>query len=246
MSKICVLIPIFNEAPAIGTVVQSVRGRNLDVVVIDDGSTDNSGTIACQAGAVVIRHATKQGKGYSLRDGFRYVLEHDYTTIITMDGDGQHDVGDIDQFLLESTKPGRHPGIIVGNRMANPRGMPPLRYWTNYLMSFLISIACRQRIPDTQCGYRYIERRVLEDVVLSCDDFEIETEILMKAAKKGIVIASVPVLTIYRDEESKIHPLKDTIRFIRYFGKEICSSIFCQARGNSSKENCCHDDDNRS
>lgn len=231
MPKVCVLIPVFNEAQAIAAVVRSVRGRNLDVVVVDDGSTDDSGTFAREAGAVVIRHAAKQGKGNSLRDGFRHILQHDYEAVITMDGDGQHDSGDIDQFLRRAQE--RRCGIIVGNRMANPAGMPLVRYWTNRLMSLLISLACRQHIPDTQCGYRYIDRRVLEDVPLSCDDFEIETEMLMKAAKQGVRIDSVPVITIYRDEESKIHPLKDTIRFIRYFGKEICSHAPSRERRNS-------------
>ena len=219
MNKICVLIPVLNESQTIAEVVGDVRARGLDVVVVDDGSTDNSGTIARQAGAFVIRHDVRRGKGGSLRDGFRHILQKNYEAVITMDGDGQHDPVDIDQFTGLAGR--TSPGIIVGNRMVNPRGMPPVRYLTNRFMSLLISWACRQAIPDTQCGYRYIHRDVLREVPLSCDDFEIETEMLMKAAKRGFRIHSVPILTIYRDEESKIHPAKDTIRFIRYFSKEL-------------------------
>ena len=221
MTKICVLIPVLNEAQAIGAVVRSLRVQNLDVVVIDDGSTDDSGAIARQNGATVIRHDVKKGKGQSLRDGFRYALEHGYDGVITMDGDGQHDAADIGQFMHMIAK--ERPGMIVGNRMVNPQGMPCVRYLTNRFMSSLISKACGQHIPDTQCGYRYVDSRVLREVPLTCDDFEIETELLMKSSKQGFRIDSVPVTTIYRDEESKINPWKDTVRFITYFIKEIRS-----------------------
>ena len=221
MANICVLIPVLNEAQAISAVVSSLRACSLDVVVIDDGSTDDSGAIARQNGATVIRHDVKKGKGQSLRDGFRHALEHGYDGVITMDGDGQHDAADIGQFLELVTR--ERPGIVVGNRMADPLGMPRVRYLTNRFMSSLISRACGQRIPDTQCGYRYIDSRVLREVPLASDDFEIETEILMKSAKRGFRIDSVPVTTIYRDEESKINPWKDTVRFITYFIKEIRS-----------------------
>src|SRR3989338_4032937 len=111
MTKICVLIPVLNEAQAIGAVVRSLRVQNLDVVVIDDGSTDDSGAIARQNGATVIRHEEKSGKGQSLRDGFRYILERGYDGAITMDGDGQHDAADIDQFIALAGKVS--PGMIV-------------------------------------------------------------------------------------------------------------------------------------
>lgn len=221
MARICVLIPVLNEAQAVGAVVSSLRAQDLDVVVIDDGSTDDSGAIARQNGATVIRHDVKKGKGQSLRDGFRYALEHGYDGVITMDGDGQHDAADIKQFLWLAAK--ERPGMVVGNRMVNPRGMPCVRYLTNRFMSSLISRACGQRIPDTQCGYRYIDSSVLREVPLACDDFEIETELLMKSSKQGFRIESVPVMTIYRDEESKINPWKDTVRFITYFIKELRS-----------------------
>lgn len=230
MIKICILIPVLNEAQTIAVVVSSLRAQKLDVVVIDDGSTDDSGAIARRNGATVIRHEVKKGKGQSLRDGFRYALERGYDGVITMDGDGQHDAADIGQFLRLVAK--ERPGIIVGNRMADPRGMPYVRYLTNRFMSFLISSACGQRIADTQCGYRYIDSRVLCEVPLACDDFEIETEMLMKSAKRGFRIDSVPVTTIYRDEESKINPWKDTIRFITYFMKEIRSPAQGNGKGN--------------
>ncbi|VAX37150.1 hypothetical protein MNBD_UNCLBAC01-762 [hydrothermal vent metagenome] len=219
--KICIIVPALNEAATIGKLVQAIKAKNYDVVVIDDGSSDDSGKIAKDLGAVVIRNAHKSGKGASLQKGFDYALKGDYTGIITMDSDGQHDPEDLSVFIDEARK---DPNcVITGNRMAQAKGMPWVRFKTNQFMSFLISKACHQKIPDTQCGYRYIGADVLRLIRfrLKSRDFEIETEILMKAVKQGFKVSSVPVKTIYRDEKSKISPFKDTMRFFVYFIKEL-------------------------
>jgi glycosyltransferase involved in cell wall biosynthesis len=190
--------------------------------VVDDGSTDDGGQIAETRGAVVLRNSEKTGKGASLQKGFHHALLGDYDGVITMDGDGQHDPGDLDQFITEIN---RHPhSIVTGNRMAHPQGMPFLRLMTNHLMSWLISRICRQPIPDTQCGYRYISRSILERLDLSASKFEIETEVLIKASRLGCPVYSVPIKTIYNNEESKINPIKDTIRFTVYILKELFRS----------------------
>lgn len=218
--RVSILIPVYNECKEIGRLVGSLKRKNFDVVVVDDGSTDDSGKAARDKGAIVIRHDQKQGKGRSLRDGFEYILkEKKYDGIITIDGDGQHDIEDIEQFLVKAQE---HPGsIITGTRMTNPQGMPLIRLWTNRFMSDLISCLCRQKIPDTQCGFRLISASVLKPLKLTCDDFQIETEVLIKAARLGVRIYSVPIKTIYRGEASKINPIVDTFRFLVYITKEM-------------------------
>ena len=218
--KIAALIPVHNEARTIGRIVEQLKAKNIDTVVVDDGSSDGSGNAALKKGAVVIFNEIKSGKGYSLRRGFAYLLKAGYDGVIVMDGDGQHDVSDIDGFISKAIA---RAGIVSGNRMQNSKGMPVVRYLTNRFMSSLISLACGQFIPDTQCGYRYISADVLRHIELKCNDFEIETEILIKACRHGFNVQSVPIKTIYQDEESKINPLKDTIRFIVYFAKEVFS-----------------------
>ena len=99
--------------------------------------------------------------------------------------------------------------------------MPWHRLFTNKIMSALISLVCRQKIYDTQCGYRLIRCEVLRNVVLSSSAFEIESEVLIKASKKRYRIASVPVKTIYGTEVSKINPFFDTARFIIYIVREM-------------------------
>ena len=217
----CILIPVYNEFKEIGRLVESLKRKGLPVVVIDDGSTDDSGGIAKQKGAVVIRHDQNQGKGRSLQDGFEYVLKNNYDGVITIDGDGQHDINDIDQFISKAKE---HPlSVITGTRMDDSKGMPFVRFVTNRMMSWMISTLCKQNIPETQCGFRLISREVLNELKLTSSDFEIETEVLIKASKKGFKIYSVPIKTIYRDEASKINPLLDTFRFFIYMMKEIGS-----------------------
>lgn len=220
--KTCVIIPVYNEASTVGKILDELKNKSFEVIVIDDGSVDSSSEIAKEKGAVLIRHNEKKGKGEALRSGFRYVLQKGYDAVITMDGDGQHDVEDIGQFIkkIQECK----SGIVTGTRMKNPKGMPLIRLLTNQLMSVIISYLCKQDIPDTQCGFRLITCDVLKELRFTSSDFEIETEILIKAVKKGFGIYSVPVKTIYRNEFSKIDPIIDTIRFLKYLIKEIrCS-----------------------
>ena len=217
--KICVIIPVYNECETIGFVVESVLHKGLDVFVINDGSTDQSGVVAKEHGARVLNNDRKTGKGASLRRGFQQVLEHGYEGVITMDGDGQHDAQDLTKILHKAQA--QPLSIVNGTRMANPQGMPLIRFLTNKVMSWMISTVCRQKISDTQCGFRYIHADILRKISLESNSYEIETESLIKASRAGFPVYSVPVRTIYSKEKSKVDPVKDTIRFFRYFIKEL-------------------------
>ncbi len=211
---IAVVIPAHNEAAAIGPLTASVRALGYDVIVVDDGSSDNTGVLAKAAGACVLSTGQKSGKGNALRAGFDHALQRGYGAVVAMDGDGQHHPSDIRSFVECFEKSGA--SLVNGSRMHDPRGMPPLRLAVNALMSWIISLMCSQRIEDTQCGFRLIAADVLKNVRLECSDFEIETELLVKASRKGFKIASVDIQSIYRGEKSKIRPVRDTLRFIRY------------------------------
>lgn len=219
--NICILIPAHNEARNIGRLVEQLRGKRLDVLVLDDGSSDNTSRLAREAGAEVLVNEKNMGKGATLQRGFHHVRDRAYDAIITMDGDGQHAFEDIGRFLALFSE--KKPDIICGNRMADHKGMPFVRLATNRIMSWLISLVCRQKVEDSQCGYRLIRTEVLRDIKLSVSSFEIESELLIKAAKKGYRIASVPIQTIYAGEKSRINPVRDTMRFIVYILRELFS-----------------------
>jgi len=217
--KIAIIIPAHNEAQTIGPLVKDVLSKGYDCIVIDDGSVDKTAAIAADAQAVVLRTGGKSGKGNALKIGFDYVIRNHYEALIAMDGDGQHSPSDIAAFVACCQV--AQADIVNGNRLKNPQGMPLVRLATNHFMSWLISFFCRQHIPDTQCGFRLIKTKVLEAIKLESSDFEIETEVLIKASKKGFKIASVGIQTIYRDEVSKIQPVHDTLRFIAYLWREL-------------------------
>ncbi|MBL7069416.1 MAG: glycosyltransferase family 2 protein [Candidatus Omnitrophica bacterium] len=211
--KTCVLIPTYNEAKTIGELVNRVRKEGFDIVVVDDGSSDDTAQIARQVGATLITHSENKGKGASLKTGFQYVLKNDYDAVIIMDGDGQHSPHDIRRFI--DTVRSTNADLIVGNRMDSTKSMPFVRRATNKWMSGFLSRICGQEIPDTQCGFRLIKKDVLKKIKLNTSKYETESEILIRAGKKGFKIGSIPIKSIYNNEISSIHPLIDACRFAR-------------------------------
>ncbi|MBN2564905.1 MAG: glycosyltransferase family 2 protein, partial [Candidatus Eisenbacteria bacterium] len=151
-----VAIPCKNLENEIGKVVRAVMslGLGLDVLAVDDGSTDGTSSVAEAAGAHVIRHEVNLGKGAALATGFRYAVEKGYDAVITMDGDGQHDPTAVPTFL--SAVGATDADIIVGTRMHAVGDMPGLRVWTNRTTSRVVSFLAGQRIPDSQSGYRLL------------------------------------------------------------------------------------------
>jgi len=217
--KTCVIIPTYDEAKEIGRLVEAIRLQNLDVLVIDDGSSDNTSQVARNSGAITLRNEKNQGKGASLIKGFNYALTYDYDAVITMDGDGQHLPEDIPYFMRLAKY--SDSAIFIGNRMQRTRNMPLVRLITNRLMSWVLSCLTKQKIPDTQCGFRLIKTEVLKRIEFVTSKYETESEILIKGSRLGFNIESVPIKTVYSDEKSQINPLIDTLRFIRLIIREL-------------------------
>jgi len=208
----CVVIPALNAARTIGNIVKRITHLKMPVVVVNDGSCDETASIASANGAFVISHLRNEGKGAAIRTGFEYALRAGFNGVVTMDSDGQHDPDEITQLIHAGEV--QHAGIVLGNRMRNEINMPIVRRVTNRLMSNVVSLIARQVLPDTQCGFRFIRKEVLQSVVLRARRFEIETELLLAAAAKRWKIISVPVRTTYREHQSYIRPLRDTVRFM--------------------------------
>lgn len=211
-----VVIPAHNEAARISSVISGIRRHVPLVLVVDDGSDDDTAHVAGESGAFVLSHASNRGKGAALQTAFKHVLEHcpDCEWVITMDGDGQHLAEDLPKFL-EAYERTRIP-VLLGNRMNHRADIPFLRRWTNVLMSWIISREMQQYIPDTQCGYRLYHRAVLPflDVVES-GRFAAESEILLQLADRGFRMDSVRVKAVYSGTYSHIRPVRDAIQFIR-------------------------------
>lgn len=212
--KTCVLIPAYREETHVAPVVREARDYCPDVVVIDDGSPDDTAKTAAQAGAIVLEHVHNQGKGAALQTGFDYARQHGYDLAITLDADGQHAPADIPAFrhAYELT---RSP-VIVGNRMGDVADMPWIRRLVNRFMSYLLSRTMGQYVPDTQCGYRLYHRSAFPNQLFDPHShrFAAESEILLRLSLQGRKIGAVPIQTIYGNEKSKVRPVADTLRFL--------------------------------
>ena len=211
--RFVVIMPAYQEVRHIAEGVRALRGADAVVVVVDDGSTDGTAEAAEAAGAVVLRHAENRGKGVALSTGFAWARERGANAVVTMDADGQHDPAEVPRFLETYQRTGIP--VLVGNRMWHPRGMPPIRRWTNRFMSRVLSRKMGQYVPDTQCGFRLYRCDLLPFVEAHYAGFAAESEILLHVAACGIRIGSVRIATIYRGEKSSISPLRDTFRFFR-------------------------------
>jgi glycosyltransferase involved in cell wall biosynthesis len=209
------VIPCLNEAGSIGKVVAGVRRCLPRVWVVDDGSVDGTGAEAKAAGAQVLRHEVPQGKGAALQDGWRAAKAAGCDWALTLDGDGQHAADDIPAFFALADRTGAR--LVSGNRMGNTRRMPLVRRIVNWWMSRQLSRAAGTPLPDTQCGFRLMNLADWAALPVKAAHFEIESEILIGFARAGHRIGFVPIQVIYQDERSKINPVRDTVRWFRWW-----------------------------
>jgi glycosyltransferase involved in cell wall biosynthesis len=208
---IVALIPGYNEGPRIGSVVRAAKAH-LRVVVVDDGSIDDTADQARAAGAEVLEQHPNRGKGAALRAGFVQALASGADAVLTLDADGQHDPAEIPRFLDAWTALPQ-PDLVVGRR--NFRAMPPLRRLSNELGGRAFSWAVGRSIPDNQSGYRLVSRRLMEATLVSDQQgFEFEVEVITTCIRLGGTIAWVPIRTIYVGAPSHIRPIPHLRSFI--------------------------------
>jgi glycosyltransferase involved in cell wall biosynthesis len=210
-----VVIPCLNEEATIGLLVTAIRRHIPNVFVVDDGSTDRTARFATRSGSKVLRHARPFGKGAALQTGWREAAREGFRWVLCMDGDGQHSPQDIPTFLNRLERTGAP--LIVGNRMHNTGQMPPLRRFVNHWMSGRISRIAGHPLPDSQCGFRLMNLDIWATLPICATHFEIESDMLLAFAASGCRIDFVPIQVIYKNEQSKIHPIRDTIRWIHWW-----------------------------
>jgi len=214
--RILALIPGYEEGPRIGPVVAAAR-RHLPVLVVDDGSRDDTAANAEAAGAEVLRQRPNQGKGAALRAGFRRALDDGWDAVVTLDADGQHDPSEIPRFIASFAAPGAggpRPELIVGRRDFSR--MPPVRRLSNVLGTALFSWAIGQPVADNQSGYRLLGRRLMAAMLDSHEaGFEFEVEMIAVCLHHGWTLEWVPISTIYAGEPSHVKPLAHLRHFLR-------------------------------
>jgi glycosyltransferase involved in cell wall biosynthesis len=209
------VIPCLNEARTIERLVNEIREQIPAVIVVDDGSSDDTGATAQAAGAEVIRRKESGGKGIALREGFGLAIERGFQWGLALDGDGQHSPADVPKFLERATV--SNAQMVVGNRMDSAEAMPFVRQFVNRWMSGRLSEFCGVQLPDSQCGFRLVNLDSWRLFEFSAEHFEMESELLVRFIAAGLKVEFVPIETRYAGEQSKIHPVRDTVRWFRWW-----------------------------
>ncbi len=212
--RVLALVPAHDEAPRIAAVVRGAAGH-LPVLVVDDGSADDTAAVARAAGAEVLEQRPNAGKGAALRAGFQRALEAGCDGVVTLDGDGQHDPAEIPAFLAAFGATGSsRPDLVVGRRDFSR--MPLTRRLANTLGGLMFSWAVGMPVPDNQSGYRLVGRRLMEASLGSAErGFELEVEMLATCIARGWPVAWVPIATIYTGGPSHIRPAAHVRHFFR-------------------------------
>jgi len=210
-----VILPALDAAPFLEALLDEIHERHPDFVklVVDDGSTDATGDVARAHGAEVAVHEVNRGKGAALMTGFRYALDAGWDWAFTLDADGQHLPAEMQSFLDAALSD--NVDVVVGTRMDATADMPWIRKATNIFTSRVVSHLAGCPIPDSQNGYRLFRVPILDGLAITTVNYDFESEVLVRLARRGARIGSVPTTTVYGEETSSIHPLRDTMRFFR-------------------------------
>jgi hypothetical protein len=196
-SKILVGIPAYNEERAIADVVARALPHAAEVVVVDDGSVDQTARRALQAGAVVIRHRTNAGKGAAVVALFQYAIDHMADVLVLIDGDGQHDPDEIPTVAAPCLED--RADVVVGSRfVAEARSATPVvRRLGQHAFNAMTTLASGVRCSDSQSGFRAFRRRAFCAMRLSETSFSVECEMQFEVRKRGLVLAEVPISCRY-------------------------------------------------
>ena len=209
--RVLAVIPAYEAADLLGPVVREAV-RHLPVLVVDDGSTDDTAGVAAGAGAEVIRQEENRGKGAALKRAFHRVLDDGCDAVVTLDADGQHDPVEIPGFL--GVWRAERPDLVIGARDFSE--MPPVRRLANTIGRLALSRAVGRDIPDNQSGYRLLSRRLILETLESGESgFEFEVEMVLICLRLDWPIAWVPIRTIYEGQGSHISPTEHALHFFR-------------------------------
>ncbi|MDO7875813.1 glycosyltransferase family 2 protein [Hymenobacter sp. ASUV-10] len=212
--KICVIIPTYNNAATLATVLEQVQAYCGHVYVVNDGSTDGTSEILTRYPTItVISYPHNVGKGWALRQGFAAAVNDGFDYAITLDSDGQHFAQDIPALVATLVQTG--PCLIIGARNMQQEGVPRKSSFGNKFSNFWFWFETGYEVPDTQSGYRLYPIRELQHLRFITRKFEFEIEVIVRAAWQGIRVASTPVSVYYAIGKERITHFRPFADFTR-------------------------------
>lgn len=212
-----ILIPAYNVQNTISELLDQIdrlKHKPNRIIIVDDGSSDNTPVLIKGRAESIITLDKNSGKGFALRKGFDdFIASSESDYLLCIDADLQHPVDYVSRFLNSADSDNSQ--FLIGKRQRKFGIMPFPRIISNSTTSLILSIICNQKIEDSQCGFRLIHRAALQKLSLEEDGFQLESEMIVEAAKGNIKIDFIEIPTIYNGHVSHINHLGDTIRFIR-------------------------------
>ena len=212
--KCCVIIPTYNNDATLKSVIADVSQYIGDVIVVNDGSTDTTDEILSQLeGISVISYKPNRGKGYALKQGFKSASGKGYSYAITIDSDGQHSASDINLFL--TTIKEFPESMLIGQRNLHQTNMPGGNTFANKFSNFWYKLQTGINLPDTQSGFRLYPLKKLYKVHFLTTRYELELEILIRLAWRGVNIISLPINVYYPPSDERVSHFRPFWDFFR-------------------------------
>jgi glycosyltransferase involved in cell wall biosynthesis len=203
--KIVAAIPCHDEAQFIGDIVTEAKAHVDEVVVVDDGSTDNTAQIASSSGAAVVRHAANEGPGTAYKRCLEAARAQDADILVTLDGDGQHDPRELPRVLEPLLA--AEADLVVGSRFLGTHEIPRYRKFGIDVITWLYNLGASVQVTDAQSCYRGYSRRALGSLLVTEAGFGFSVELLVQARENGLVIKEVPVSCIYHSDSHSMNPV---------------------------------------
>lgn len=211
--KILVVVPTYNNATTLRQVVDSIREYSNSILIINDGSTDDTQKIIEELGVDFVSYSPNKGKGYAIKRAFKYAKEHSFDYVLSIDSDLQHYASDIVNFVEEIEK---HPdSLLIGNRNLLADNMPKKNSFANKFSNFWYFVETAEKLSDTQSGYRIYPMRKIADTKFYTNRYEFEVEVIVRSSWKGVNVKNIPINVYYPPESERVSHFKPAKDFAR-------------------------------
>lgn len=233
MRRVCVVVPAYNEATVIGEVVKSARevflkskkAYDIDIVVVNDGSKDETANEAKKGGAIVINHILNSGAGSATLTGLAYARQHNYDIAATMDADGQHAPDDVLEGI-KSIDQG-NADLLIGSRLIDSRGMSKIKVLGNKGLSLFTYLLFGINVTDSQSGLRIFSKRAIDGLQWKSTGYEFCSEMIWRAKQARMSVSEYPIKAIYTDySRAKGQNNWNAINIVKRLCKQRIAEIF--------------------